>query len=729
MQLKFIGKYKKKRGNFFQEIAADITEILDDSKERYIVNYLSEGLSNRVLFEKFINFQWPLWLEYTSNPSSGNCRACPNPILLNTGYREWQTFTNYLSSSEITIDRAGMIAGPSASRWSLEFWVYNNGKLQRPQNDPANLKIFRNTKTGEIIFSWETDNYSLTERIAGSRSSVDEALISVELNIRRGGKSGCILAVIRPYNNISLGGVTSIQVDKSAGVIIINNNRLLGFDTLPEDVLTGSGLTGDILSPNQNGDKQVNCSYGMATTALKYSTETGKRILNFRISLNKQADIPVLKLNYSNLFKEFAMFSEMRLSEGIKADLTDSDFTSLFLQCRLSVLNINSDDIDGDNVEVYRKLYFFIYAFCRTGALDAGENFFKQKLNSFIYDKKNITLDDVVKGCFIINSCYEIFIHKRESGFLQVYYPALKGVAEYIYSYSVNLHEAKSHRQSTGVHSFAISFNITESIYIYSAISNISYLARCLGIFGDESKFKNESLRIQSLILDSLKYEEPASHHEILFSLLALPEKVLMSLKHDEYKKILIEIASSKGFPVTHPLFGIDMFSSTSMLNQFFMSGVNESQEYFSILSGYIDDFHVIPDYIDPSSHKGAWGEGNSKVVNAVLFATLRNRLFIDGADRLELFPSPDKKWYNAGSRIRVENATSRYGLISFTLDASGDEIRISFSGSPKYLPPDILVNIPFDTTIIPGDDFIFKKKTGYNYIISGWPSSLRFTI
>ena len=214
--MKFIGKYKKKRGNFFQEIAADITEIPDDSKERYIVNYLSEGLSNRVLFEKFINFQWPLWLEYTSNPSSGNCRACPNPILLNTGYREWQTFTNYLSSSEITIDRAGMIAGPSASRWSLEFWVYNNGKLQRPQNDPANLKIFRNTKTGEIIFSWETDNYSLTERIAGSRSSVDEALISVELNIRRGGKSGCILAVIRPYNNISLGGVTSIQVDKSA---------------------------------------------------------------------------------------------------------------------------------------------------------------------------------------------------------------------------------------------------------------------------------------------------------------------------------------------------------------------------------------------------------------------------------------------------------------------------------------------------------------------------------
>lgn len=729
MQLKFIGKYKKKRSIFFQEIAADIREILDDSKERYIAKYLSEGLSNRVLFEKFINFQWPLWLEFTSNPSSENCRACPNPILLNTGYREWQTFTNYLSSSEITIDRAGMIAGPSTSKWSLEFWVYNNGKLQRPQNDPANLKTFRNTKTGEIIFSWETDNYSLTERIAGSRSSVDEALLSVELNIRRGGKSGCILAVVRPYNNISLGGVTSIQVDKSAGVIIINNHRLLGFDTLPEDVLTGSGLAGDIVLPGQGGENEVNCSYGMATAALKYSAETGRRILNFRISLNKQADIPVLKFNYSNLFKEFAMFSEMRLSEGIKADLTDSGFASLFLQCRLSVLNINSDDIIGDNVEVYRKLYFFVYAFCRTGALDAGEIFFKQKLNSFAYDKKNITLDEVVKGCFLINSCYEIFIHKRESGFLQVYYPALKGVAEYIYSFSVNLYDAKSHRQSTDVHSFALSFNITETIYIYSAISNISYLARCLGIFGDEAKFKNESLRIQSVILDSLNCETPSLNHEVFFSLLALPEKVLMSLKHDEYKKILAEIKSSKGFPVIHPLFGIDMFSSTSMLNQFFVSGVNESKEYFDLLTGYIDDFHVIPDYIDPASRKGAWGEGNSKVVNAVLFATLRNRLFIDGVERLELFPSPDTKWFNAGSRVKVENATSRYGLISFTLDASGDEIRISFSGSPKYLPPDILVNIPFDTTIIPGDDFIFKKKTGYNYIISGWPSSLRFTI
>jgi len=727
--LKLIDRKRKTKGSFFEEITAGIKDIVDDSKERNIVDFLSEGLSNRILFEKFNNFHWPLWLECTTNPSSDRCSAYPNPLLLNTAYREWQCFTNYLSSSEITIDRAGMISGPSSAGWSVEFWVFNGGKLHRPQYDHDNNSIRRNTATGEIVFVWDTENFSLTEKIAGSRSSVDEALISVELNIRKGGRSGFLLAVVRPYNNRTLGRVTSIDVDKGNGLISVNGKCLIGFDTAPEEVLTGSGVSGDIDKSLETGENRVNCGSGMSTAALKYSAESGKKIFNFRISLNENAALPPVKINYINHFREFNLFSEMRLSEGIKADLTDTDFKALFLQSRLSILNINKSDIEGNDVEDYRKLYFFIYSFCRTGALDAGETFFKQKLESFVFEKKNISIEDVVKGCFLINSCYEIFIHKRETGFLQVYYPALRGVADFIYRFSVNMHEADSIRHSTNIHSFAVPRNITETVYIYSAVSNISYLARCMGIFGDESKFKNESIRLQSLITDSLNREKTSSELSAVSSLFSLPDKVMISLKYDEYKDLITGYLSEAGFPVKHPLYGIDMFSSAVILNHMFTSGMNEADFNFDRLADYIDDFHVVPEYIDPASGKGSWGEGNSKIVTAVLFAILRNRLFIDGSDRLELFPAADSRWFNTGSRIRVEDATSRYGLISFNMEIFNDELRLSFSGSPKYLPPDILINIPYNTNIIQGDDFIVKKKTGHNYIISGWPSSVRFTI
>jgi hypothetical protein len=65
----------------------------------------------------------------------------------------------------------------------------------------------------------------------------------------------------------------------------------------------------------------------------------------------------------------------MRLLEGIKADLTDSEFSAMFLQSRLTILNINKCDIEGSDVESFRKLFFFSLCFMQNRALDTGELF------------------------------------------------------------------------------------------------------------------------------------------------------------------------------------------------------------------------------------------------------------------------------------------------------------------------------------------------------------------
>lgn len=728
--MKLTEKKGKGSGAFGEVVPSDIKEIFDNSKENYLKKFLSEGLSNRILFEKFINFRWPLWLESVASYSSDAGRSYPNLLLLNTSFREWQTFNNYLSKSEITVDRSGMISGPSGARWSLEFWIYNNDRMYRLQDELTKVKSSRNTGTGEIIINWQSGGISFTERIAGSRSSVDEVIVSVDVNVRKAGSDSFFFAAVRPYNNTSLGGLTSIEVDSGAGIVSINGKGLIGFDTRPDEVVTGSGTLGDVEYSDRNSDS-VQCSYGMATAGLKYRLDSAKKSFHFRVSLNAGAALPGLKFNYENQFREFGLFSEMRLSEGIKAELTDNDFSSLFLQSRLSLLNINHDDLGGDGTESFRKLYFFVYALCRAGSFDTAEAFFSSKLDSFIYDRKRPVFEEVIKGSFLIKSCNEIFIHKRETGFLQVYYQRIKGIAEFIYRYSVEIHNSSCSGRSTNVHNLAISERFTDTLYIFSAITDLSYLARAMGIFGDESKFKNESLRLQSILSESLNREDfsriTVSDRES--SILSLPERVLYSMKQEEYRSLVSSFIASLDYPVVHPLFGVDMFYSAVILNHLYTAGFNDSNRLYKQLMEYIDDFYVLPEFIDYKAKRGSWGDGNSKIINAVIFSLLRNRLFIDSKDRLELFPVPDSSWFKQGCRLKIENAASRYGIISLAMDISDKEIRLSFGGSPKYIPPDILINLPYNSSVIQGDDFIVKKKIGHNYIISGWPSSVRFSI
>ncbi len=729
--MKFIDKKKESRNGFLEQISSGVKDIIDNSKERYILKDLSEGLSNRILFEKFSSFRWPLWLESVRNNTSSNNRTYPGPVLLNTSFREWQVFTNYFSVSGIAIDRSGMISGPSGAAWSVEFWLFVSGRLHRPQDDLSRVKISRNTKTGEVISVWNIDGVVLTERIAGYRSTVDEALISVELNTRKSDPGNYVVAAIRPYNNSAIGGVNSIDVEPGSGLVSVNGMALFGFDSQPDEIIAGSGSAGDIDRQNPANEISTLCGFGMSAAGLKYFIEPGKRNLFFRISLDGAAQIPSGKINYHNLFKEFALFSEMRLAEGIKVDLSDSSFSSLFLQSRLSILNISRDDVAGDSVESYRKLFFFVYALCRSGGLDTAELLFSKKLEEFENNKKKPDFEHVIKGCFLVKSCYELFIHRRETAFLQTYYPSIKPVADYIYRFSVEIHSATGTGGNTDIHTISMQRSIADTIYIFTSVFNISYLARCMGIFGDESKFRNESLRLQSLIAGFFNPESlsDTGRSGVLLSLLSHPEKIFSSMKNDDYREIVLAMFKSLGFPVVHPLFGIDMFSSIVMLNHLYSVGVGDSNSCYNKINSFFDAFHATPEFVDLSVRRGTWGEGNSKIVNAVIFSLLRNRLFIDNQERLELFPVPEKGWFSSGCRVRVEDAVSRFGTISFSLEVTDNEIRLSFSGSPKYLPPDILVNIPYDTAILPGDDFIVKKKIGYNYIISGWPATIRFAL
>ncbi len=722
-------KDNKKQGIFFTNLNTGFKSFIDPRKEDLLLNNISLGLGNKIASEKYPGFRWPLWLDKAAGNFSSTCHSRPDPLLLNTNLREWQIFTNYISSDEITVDRCGMISGPGDAPWSVEFWYNSNDRMFRPQDDLTSVHARRDHHTGVIEVKGSLGNTRFTERIAGIKSSVNEALVSYEIDSKTNDDIAFIL--IRPYNNVSVGGLNSIEFSETGNLVKINSKQHVGLETKPDYIYTGSGSAGDISVAASDNKNSVFCDIGLAAMAFGYSLKKGTNSFNIRISLESNMSLTPFKFDLMRSFKEFYNFTEIRLNEGLKMEIPDEELNIILRQSRLTLLNFNTSDFNANTIEGFRNLYFFSYAMNRTGQELDAERIIHAMIEKFSYDRKNPEFARVICGSFLVNSFTECYVHKRESEFLQKYFSSLRQIGDYIYSYSTEVHSIEQLPGNTRDNNFIKEATEYDFSIILYAMTNLSYLSRCMGIFGDESKYKNEADRIQSLVKAVIEKKKilPQNTSVKLPSLLAFPEVILPGYKNDEYRELLLDLCENDNYPVFNKFSGIDLFLTVSFLIHLITFKDSRFYAYYEKCLTLIDDFFVLPEFIDPVTRKGVWGSGNSKIIASLLFILMRNRIFLDRVDRLELFPVPEKKWFAPGNRIKVQDAPTRYGRISFIVEIIDSEIKLTFTSLPKFIPSDIMINIPVETSIVESDDFILKRKIDNSYIVNGWPAAIRFLI
>jgi len=724
-----IRESKKKQGSFFSNLSSDFKEFIDPEKEDILHSDISLGVGNRVAYRKFRNFTWPLWLSETEDFYSLNHRSAPAPLLLNTNFREWQTFTNYLSNDEIHIDRSGMISGPGDSPWSVEFWYLSNGTIYHPQKHYKQIIPLRNHKTGEITISGSYGNTQFKERVAGGKSDVDEALVSFEVDTAVA--EDILFVVIRPYNSLVIGGLKEISYEKNGYLLQINGKKSVGFETKPDFIETGSGKSGDLNCLQKGFNGYVECSYGMATMALGFNLKKGKNILNLKIALETTRQLSARKFEFVKSFKEFQLFSEMRMDEGLKIEIPDESLLKYFHQAKITLFNNNANDFSAEKIEGFRNLYFFSYAMNRAGLEQESEKLVNQMLEKFSYNIKNPDYISVISASYLLNAFYECYLHKRESEFLQSYFPVIRKLGDYIYNFSTGIHSISQLPGNTLNNHYIKEASECDLVIMLSAAVNIAYLCRCMGIFGDEVKYKNEADRLQSIIKNVLgkRRDESCDNFYDFYSLITLPDNIVAGYKTEDYDDFFSSLTDDKNFPLFDNLFGIDLFSSALILIHLISLKDLRFNVYYKKFFSLVDDFFTLPEFLDPVLKRGVWGDGNSKIIAALIIVIIRNRLFLDRPERLEIFPAPDKQWFEPGKRIKVDDALTRYGKISFLSETSDDEIKLSFTSLPKFIPSDIMINIPIETSILESDDFILKRKVGNSYIINGWPSIIRFSI
>lgn len=137
---------------------------------------------------------------------------------------------------------------------------------------------------------------------------------------------------------------------------------------------------------------------------------------------------------------------------------------------------------------------------------------------------------------------------------------------------------------------------------------------------------------------------------------------------------------------------------------------------------------YSVPEFVNPATGYGVNGQGDPPHFNAMLFQFMRNLLFIDHSNRLELFPIPHEDWFKPGVELTINDAPSRFGVLHIRIVNTQNEIHFHFPVLPKFVPPDIMINLPVKVSLKEEDDFVIKKRYGNTFIINGWPSIIRFS-
>jgi len=717
----------KKERDFINSLSLRFKDYIDSEKDEALLKNVSLGIDNRIIYQKFPKFTWPLWLSNAKKIQSPDYCTTPLPLLLNANFLEWQTFTNYLSNYEIHIDRCGMISGPD-SPWSIEFWYASGDEIYKPQDHISQISPIRDHKSGEIIITGNYGEIKFQEKIVGGKTDIDEVLVSYSINTN---KADTILFIlVRPYNCVSIGGINNIRFDNSGYFVNINGMNSVALENMPDQILTGSGELGDVDCFSLNSTEFVECKSGMATMALRYNLSKGDNIFYLRISLDKEKSLPKYKINFTRAFKEFQSFSDMRMNEGLKIDSPDKALTKYFMQSKLTLFNNNQSDFNFEKITGFRNLFFLSYALNRAGLEAEAEKLIKASLEKFNYNIKNPDYTSVICASYLLNAFYECYIHNKDTGFLQDYFPTIRKLGNYIYKLSTEIHSIGGVSGNVQIDNYINEASEADFVIILFALINISNLSRSMGIFGDEAKYKNESDRIQSIIKNILEKKRQKSVNDIFEyrAFITLPDNVISAYKYDEYREFFRSLVDEKKFPLFDSLSGIDLHSSAITLIHLISLKDERVKVFHEKFFSMIDDFFTLPEFINPVTKRGAGGDGNSKIIAALILVIIRSRIFIDRIDRLELFPIPEKKWFDPGKKIKIDDASTRFGKISFIVESSEEDIKITFNSLPRFIPSDIMINFPFETSITESDDFILKRKVGDSYIINGWPSVIKFS-
>lgn len=678
-------------------------------------NELEQGLNNYKKITGFPYFSWPLWVSSRTNPESKNFSQITPPLLLNNTEVGGIEFSNYFSSENIIIDNSGMISN-SFSTWSVEFSVISGGEIVRPHDSPENITLSRDVLTKLPAVHWTDKNFRLSLTFYGAKTSIDEVFVDIECTNTKGSRL-VLLVNFRPYNNAFLGGIGSAGFIKDSSIVKINGGKFAFFSSRPDYIYTGSSRKGDIDISVTADSSDISCPEQMGAISAGYNILKGHSSVTMRLSLDPKGVIESGKFKFNEVKNEFLNYIKIRTEKGVSFDITNPVLKKWFDFSKLSIVDLKSHNPG------YYELFIMVMGLNRAGFLQESRDLIESMIKGFVVDEKKRDLDYLSECACVVSSAADYFVNTRDIDQLQKSYEQIKKLSYLLLKGSSGI--------SLGKEAASDHFARLRLMVISYAFHLSAYMARCLGIFGDEKKYTKEFESIDKSISENLEIYSgsiaPSDEYFFVDSCIIFPFRksykietnadLIMAAVNDKFSSLPMFIKSS----------GSDMIGSLLLVNSMIaMKNSSSCQSLLKVLE-YGANRYSLPDFVNPSTGKGCYGRPSSVVSYSLILCAIRNMIFIDTPERLDILPVATEEWFETGFSFNLVNAPSRFGPISIKMVSTGNEIQFYFDSLPKFVPPDIMFNIPFKSKIMHGDDFILKKEEKGRFVINGWPSVVRF--
>lgn len=745
--MKFRGIKKASEHRKFELLPAEGDDrLFDGAKLEHHASELNQYLQNYFLFQSHNHYRWPFWLTSAIDEFNRNFVPISPPFLRNNFQTDYLQFSNFLSPSCIKIDPIGMVC-PSHSCWSVETWVLSRDELIRPHNMPDSVLQKRDESSGLISTVWKHPLFTIHAELFGTRTTIDEAVLNIRFEVSSGSKQISLVLAIRPYTIHSIGGVSTIEYKSSGKIIRINKSEGVHISTPPKEIFIGNSQIGDI--DFSSAGEKIHCPSGMASMALMYPMKKSGFELNLRFSLSESKTVEPLNLNYENIKKDFRVYIDHMKDRGMQVSVPDKMFgrwLGITKQKALESLSKTIFEIKKDAsstaIELWPRANILTMALLRMGFDDEARNISDAWLHAATPAKEH-SFQEIIKYCYCISTFAEYFTITRDTEHLSRQMEKLKYIAGSVLKYiQKNKSFKKSiHHKNSISGLFVPRLHFFDIIVIAHALSQYSYLCRTMGLFGEENTYANESKKLKELLVshinDALKID--GEHNSLktikldeyaAYVTLCNYPYYIDSVPADSFAKYILLLEKFyKKYPIfIHSAGGWDIFLSLMIANNLLLFNNPAGLEIVNFLLKLAQNRYTLPAVMHPVTLKGVSQCGDSDSVNSAIFLFLRNSIFYDRPDRLEIFPVPREEWFRPKAEIEIINAPSRFGKINFKIVNTDNEVQIFFSDLPKYIPPDILIRLPFPAEIKPADDFVLKKEFGSSFIINGWPSVLQFT-
>ena len=704
---------------------------------------------NQMVFQISRDWVLPYWAVRQFTPGDVSFIPRMGWASFNLTHRNWAAVGNLDSDREVTIDPRGLVT-PWFEAWSVDFWLKADGKKIFPSQAKAENVNQTNVDQMPIIETTVADDSMIlkTETFAGKSGSEDNVYITATVENRSDqAQEASLYLAIRPYNPEGLFPIEKIEFTHQ-DIFMVDDKIGVISQSPPDGIFCCDFRTGDCshFIDDYSDTRRVNCQVGLATAfaQFKFKIPPGKSESRLFVAPTKEKKLSLrsFKTNHAATFNmdkirtETVSLWEDKKKQGLKINIPDKEVQKAFNihKCYLNLFDDGHYITPG--VALYHHYWFRDSAYMVAALDNMGyPRQAKEKLLSYPGRQRSDGFFLSQDGEWDSNgqAIWTLVEHYRMTGdralLAKMYGSICKG-ARWIKEKTAATKDIPSPHYGllppgfSAEHFGPNDYFYWDDFWALAGLRDACYAAEVLGHPNDQLEFADSFAELDKNVKASL------SHAEI-----RLNKKVMPTSPYRRFDSAAIGTAC-----VIHPLKIMDPNSSlvknTAELlleqcfidNGFFQdmihSGINIylSLHVAQILAAQHDPrawdiankmlllatgANTWPEAVNLNTGGGAMGDGMHGWATADFLLFVRNTLINEDKEILIVTPCVPKSWYDQGKNIKVENAPTHFGEVSFSIEGKQGEVILTLDAKWRKEPEKIQWVTPFDV-----NDFSVDSKT-----------------